>query len=115
MIAVTISYLSQFFLLCDSGDREIDESFRTTSVSMDDNLATIVDTLRYSFAPSDHGQQVRCVTAGSWIVVGQDEYDAYAQLDVMCKLISWPIGIDNQISSFPDRFDSIHFDTLEFK
>jgi len=65
------------------GDREIDESFRTTSVSMDDNLATIVDTLRYSFAPSDHGQQVRCVTAGSWIVVGQDEYDAYAQLDVM--------------------------------
>jgi len=71
------------------GDREIADSFRTTTVSMDDDLATIVDTLRYPFAASDHGQLIRCVTAGSWIVVGQDEYDAFAQLDIVCKLISW--------------------------
>jgi len=65
------------------GDREIADSFRTTTVSMDDDLATIVDTLRYPFAASDHGQLIRCVTAGSWIVVGQDEYDAFAQLDIV--------------------------------
>ena len=84
-------FLMIFFLFCfcDAGDREIADSFRTTTVSMDDDLATIVDTLRYPFAASDHGQLIRCVTAGSWIVVGQDEYDAFAQLDIVCKLISW--------------------------
>ena len=44
---------------------------------------TIVDTLRYTFAPSDHGQTVRCITEGSWIDVEQDEYFASYQLDVM--------------------------------
>ena len=44
---------------------------------------TIVDTLRYTFAPSDHGQTVRCITTGSWIDVEQDEYFASYLLDVM--------------------------------
>jgi len=70
------------------GEREISEGIEeatTRSTTVNDGLVTIVDTLRYAFAPSDHGQLVRCITAGSWIVVGQDEYQASALLDVMCK------------------------------
>ena len=69
------------------GEREISsegiEEATTRSTTVNDGLVTIVDTLRYAFAPSDHGQLVRCITAGSWIVVGQDEYQASALLDVM--------------------------------
>ena len=44
---------------------------------------TIVTTLRYTFALSDHGQTVRCIIAGLWIDVEQDEYFASKLLDVM--------------------------------
>merc|ERR1712071_525400 len=47
-----------------------------------DGLVTIVETLHYTFAASDHGQTVRCITAGSWIDVEQDEYLASAMLNV---------------------------------
>lgn len=75
------------FYLLKSGDRDLDVSLSTINVSTDGDLTTIVDTLRYTFEPTDNGQLVRCVTAGSWLVVGQDQYDAFAQLDIMCKSV----------------------------
>ena len=47
-----------------------------------DGLVTIVDTLRYTFAASDYGKTVQCITAGWWIDVEQDEYLASALLNV---------------------------------
>jgi len=65
------------------GDREIDSSNRkTVAVPSRDGLTTITDTLRYAFQASDHGQTVRCITAGPWIRE-DDNHDTSAQLNVI--------------------------------
>ena len=65
-----------------AGERQITEGITTNSTKDNDGLVTIVDTLRYTFAASDHGQTVRCITEGSWIDVEQDDYQASALLNV---------------------------------
>jgi hypothetical protein len=47
-------------------------------------LTTITDTLHYAFQAGDHGQTVRCITAGPWIRE-DDNHDTTAQLNVICK------------------------------
>ena len=65
-----------------AGERQITEGITTNSTKDNDGLVTIVDTLRYTFAASDHGQTVRCITEGSWIDVEQDDYQASVLLNV---------------------------------
>jgi len=65
------------------GDREIDASNRkTVAVPSRDGLTTITDTLHYAFQAGDHGQTVRCITAGPWIRES-DDHDTTAQLNVI--------------------------------
>lgn len=65
------------------GDREIDASNRkTVAVPSRDGLMTITDTLHYAFQAGDHGQTVRCITAGPWIRE-DDNHDTTAQLNVI--------------------------------
>ena len=65
-----------------AGERQITEGITTNFTTDEDGLVTIVDTLRYTFAASDDGQTVRCITEGSWIDVEQDDYQASALLNV---------------------------------
>ena len=51
-----------------------------------DGLTTIVDTLRYPFAAGDHGEMVRCLTAGSWLNM-DDPHEASAHLNVNCTFV----------------------------
>ena len=52
---------------------------------------------------------VRCMTAGSWIVVGQDEYQTHAQLDVIFgpqpqDAISQNVFVDDQFRDIVVKF-----------
>jgi len=75
-----------YYFACNyEGDREIDASNRkTVAVPSRDGLTTITDTLHYAFQAGDHGQTVRCITAGPWIRE-TDDHDTTAQLNVICK------------------------------
>merc|ERR1712071_367194 len=75
------------------GERQITEGITTNSTTDKDSLVTIVETLHYTFAASDHGQTVRCITAGSWIDVEQDEYLASAMLNVWYSQPQDPITL----------------------
>ena len=77
--------MKYFFFIFFLGDREIDSSNRkTVAVPSRDGLTTITDTLQYAFQAGDHGQTVRCITAGPWIRE-DDNHDTSAQLNVICK------------------------------
>ena len=68
---------------------------------------TIVDTLRYTFAASDHGQMLRCITAGSWIDVEEDEYLASGLLNVM--FFPQPQGTQYRLVGGQIRYIAVYF------
>lgn len=75
---------SKFSFYKNVGDREIDSSNRqTVAVPRRDGMTTITDTLRYAFQAGDHGQVLRCLTAGPWLNM-DDQHDAFAHLNVIC-------------------------------
>merc|ERR1712071_309891 len=89
------------------GERQITEGITTNSTTDKDGLVTIVETLHYTFAPSDHGQTVRCITAGSWIDVEQDDYQASGLLNVM--FFPQPQGTQYRLVDGQMRYIAVYF------
>jgi len=89
------------------GERQISEGITTNSTTDGDGLVTIVDTLRYTFAASDHGQMLRCITAGSWIDVEEDEYLASGLLNVM--FFPQPQGTQYRLVGGQIRYIAVYF------
>lgn len=66
-----------------TGDVELSATSEPVAIARPEGKHTIMSSLQHAFKASDHGKQLRCVTAGTWLTA-DDDSEAATRLDVMC-------------------------------